>query len=118
LNQALPDGAPYQAGGLVNVKLLHDGGAMCGHGLEANSESLCSLLGTLAVRNQLQYLSFTAGQERAAFAGESQQVADQLRTFLAGLQCILEPETVSNLYELTSRMMSPRFNVLLSSRTA
>ena len=72
----------------MNVKLLHDGGAMCGHGLETYSERFCSLLGTLAVRNQLQYLLFTAGQERAALAGEGQQVADQLRTFLAGLQCL------------------------------
>jgi len=75
----------------MNVKLLHDSGARCGHGLEAYSESLCSLLGTLAVRNQLQYLLFTAGKERSTFPGEGQQVADQLRTFLAGLQCILEP---------------------------
>ena len=73
LNQALPDGVPYQAGGLMNLKFLHDGGAMSGHGLEAYSESLCSLLGTLAVRNQLQYLLFTAGQERSTFPGEGQR---------------------------------------------
>jgi len=75
----------------MNVKFLHDGGAMCGHGLEAYSEGLGSLLGTLAVRNQLQYLLFTAGQERPACAGEGQQVADQLCAFLAGFQCVSEP---------------------------
>ena len=46
----------------MSVKFLHDGGAMCGHGLKAYSESFCNLLGTLAVCNQLQYLLFTAGQ--------------------------------------------------------
>ena len=90
LNQTLPDGVPYQAGGLMSVKFLHNSGAMCGHGLEAYSELCCNLLGTLAGCNQLQYLLFTAGQVRPTFAGEGQQAADQLRTLLAGLQCILE----------------------------
>src|SRR5580698_10603574 len=70
LNQTLPDGVPHQAGRLMSAKFRHNSGAMCGHGLEAYSESCCSLLGTLAVRNQLQDLLLTAGQERRAFPGE------------------------------------------------
>ena len=62
LNQTPPDGVPYQAGGLMRVKFLHDSGAMCGHGLDANPESFCNLLGTLAICNQLQDLLFTAGR--------------------------------------------------------
>jgi hypothetical protein len=42
LDQTLPDGVPYQAGGLMSVKFLHNGGAMCGHGLEAYSQSFCN----------------------------------------------------------------------------
>ena len=88
----------------MNVKFLHDGGAMCGHGLETYSESFCSLLGTLSVRNQLQYLLFTAGQERPAFARDGQQVADQLCAFLAGLQCLSEPgERRVNLRQIVKR---------------
>ena len=85
LNQTLPDGVPHQAGRLMSVKLGHNSGAMCGHGLEAYSESCCSLLGTLTVRNQLQDLLFAAGQERRAFPGEGQQAPHQQYAFLAGL---------------------------------
>jgi hypothetical protein len=83
LNQTLPDGMPYQAGGLMSVKFLHDSGPMRGYGLEAYSESFRNLLGTLAVCDQIQDLLFTAGQERPAFAGECQKVSNQLCTFLA-----------------------------------
>jgi len=91
LNQTLPDGVPYQAGGLVSVKFLHNCGPMRGRGLEAYSESFCNLLGTLAISNQLQDLLFARGQESPTFTREGQQVPNQLCAFLAGLQRLLEP---------------------------
>jgi hypothetical protein len=104
LNQTLPDGVPYQAGCLMSIKFLHNGGAMCGRGLEAYSESFRNLLGTLAVCNQLHDLLFTAGQEGPTFAGEGQQVPNQLGAFLAELQCLLEPgERGVSLWQIVKR---------------
>jgi len=88
----------------MSIKFLHNGGAMCGRGLEAYSESFRNLLGTLAVCNQLHDLLFTAGQERPTFAGEGQQVPNQLGAFLAGLQCLLEPgERGMSLWQIVKR---------------
>lgn len=88
----------------MSVKFLHDSGPMRGYGLEAYSESFRNLLGTLAVCDQIQDLLFTAGQERPAFASECQKVSNQLCTFLAGLQGLLEPgESRVSLWQTVQR---------------
>ena len=74
----------------MNIKLLHDGSAMCGHGLETYSELLQSVGKLLPSAISCSICcSRPVGEGR--LAGKGQQVADQLRTFLAGLQCILKP---------------------------
>jgi hypothetical protein len=91
LNQTLPDGVPYQAGGLMSVKFLHDSGPMRGYGLEAYSESFRNLLGTLAVCDQIQDLLFTAGQESPPLPASARRCRINCALFSLDCRAFLSP---------------------------
>jgi len=60
LDEAPPDCISHQAGGLMEVELLHDPSAVGFSRLYANVQHHCDLFGGLTFRNQLQNLPLLA----------------------------------------------------------
>ena len=60
--EALTNGVADQIGGLVDIELVHDSGAVAVRGFYADAEAGGDFLGRIALGDQGNYLTFAIGQ--------------------------------------------------------